>query len=243
MKPVLIMDVPIHPVANKNMLQLLHQMVTDGRVHTIMTPNPEMVMTANRDEGLMRALTSADLVIPDGIGLIIAAKLNGIPLRERVTGIDTMEKILRLCHEKHLSLFILGGKPGRADTAIDNICAKYPGIRSAASHHGYFSVEENDEVIQLINKNSPDVLFVCLGSPRQEIWIHENKESIDVKVAMGAGGSVDVHAGVVKRAPVFFQKVGLEWLYRLFQEPSRIGRMLVLPVFLWKSLFIKKKAN
>ncbi len=241
MKPVIIMDVPVHPVTNDEIYGQLKEMMEELTIQTIMTPNPEMVMMANKNTELMTALTNADLVIPDGIGLIIASKIREIGLKERVTGIDTMDKVLRICHEKHMRIFILGGKPGRAEKAIANILVKYPGIDTAACYHGYFNDDENDIIISRINEYQPHVVFVCLGSPRQEIWIHKNRERLNGRIAMGAGGSVDVYAGEVKRAPVIFQKFGIEWMYRLIQEPTRIRRMAVLPLFLWKSLWMTKR--
>jgi len=240
MKPVSIMHVPVHPVTNDEIYGRLKEILEEVKIYTIMTPNPEMVMLANKNRELMTALKNADLVLPDGIGLIIASKVKRIGLKERVTGIDTMEKVLQISDENHLRIFLLGGKPGRAEKAIANIMARYPGIDAAGYHHGYFNDDENDTVISFINKYQPHVVFVCLGSPRQEVWIHKNREKLNVRIAMGAGGSVDVYAGEVKRAPVIYQKLGIEWLYRLMQEPARIRRMVVLPLFLWKSLWMKK---
>jgi len=243
MKPVMIMDVPVHPVINTKMYEQLNEMMVGPGVKSIMTPNPEMVMLAQENKELMSALRASDLVIPDGIGLIIASKIRNIGLRERVTGIDTMAKVLRICHEKQKSIFLLGGKPGRAEKATKNILNQYPGITSAGYYHGYFSEAENDKIVDMINQQHPEVVFVCLGSPRQEVWIHMNRDRINCKIAMGAGGSVDVYAGEVKRAPVVFQKIGLEWLYRLIQEPARLKRMSVLPLFLWKSLWMIGRAR
>jgi len=243
MKPVNIMDVPVHPVTNTYMNDQLSAMMVGSGVKSIMTPNPEMVMLAQENMELMNALRASDLVIPDGIGLIVASKIRNIGLQERVTGIDTMAKILQICHENQKSIFLLGGKPGRAKKAIENILNQYPGINSAGYYHGYFREEENSKIVDMINQRNPEVVFVCLGSPRQEIWIHMNRGQLNCKIAMGAGGSVDVYAGVVKRAPELYQKIGLEWLYRLIQEPTRIKRMSVLPLFLWKSLWMTKRAR
>lgn len=240
MKPVIIMGVPVHPVTNDEISGQLKKMMGKTKTHSVMTPNPEMVMLANKNPKLMTALSNADLVIPDGIGLILASKIKKIGLKERVTGIDTMGKALQICHENHFRIFLLGGKPGRAEKAIANIIAKYPGIKAAGCYHGYFNEDENEKIINLINEDDPHIIFVCLGSPRQEIWIHENRKKLLCRIAMGAGGSVDVYAGEVKRAPGIYQKYGMEWLYRLLQEPSRIRRMSALPLFLWKSFWMKK---
>lgn len=241
MKPVIIMDVPVHPVTNDEIIDRLKDMMEEPKIHSIMTPNPEMVMLANKHPELMMALTNADLVLPDGIGLIIASKMKKIGLKERVTGIDTMAKVLQICHENHMRIFLLGGKPGRAEKAISNMLEKYSGIEAAGCHHGYYNDDENDKVVSLINEYQPHVLFVCLGSPRQEVWIHKNSDQLNCRITMGVGGSVDVYAGEVKRAPAIYQQLGIEWFYRLIQEPTRIRRMSVLPLFLWRSLWMPKR--
>lgn len=239
MNPIKIMKVPIHPVTNEMMTGKLEEMVENPEFQSIMTPNPEMVMAARTNDELMNALSSADLVIPDGIGLIIASKIKNLGLIERVTGIDTMERVLKICSEQKRSIFVLGGKPGRGEKALEKIRRSHPGITQTGCYHGYFSEEQELTIIQMIQQEAPDVLFVCLGTPRQEIWINQYKDQLPCRLAMGAGGSVDVYAGAVKRAPHVFQKAGLEWLYRLCQEPSRLGRMTILPVFLWKAIWMK----
>lgn len=236
MMPVEIMKVPIHPVTNKSIVPIIHKYLQDHRLHTVMTPNPEMVMLSQRNPALMEALKNADLVIPDGIGIILAARVKRLGIKERVTGIDTMETILSLCEQTNHSFFLLGGKPGRAEKAVANIQKKKPGIKIAGYYHGYFKQEEEQKVLDLIINTQPDVLFVCLGSPRQEIWIHHYRDTLPAKLVMGVGGSVDVYAGEVRRAPQLLQRMGLEWLYRTVQEPSRLKRLGVLPIFLWKVL-------
>lgn len=242
MTSVKVMGVPINPITNEEMTPLIQKILSGNTTHALLTPNPEMVMAAATNPAFMEALQAAEVVIPDGIGLIIASRLRNLGLKERVTGIDTMEKILACCHQQHYSFYLLGGKPGRAEKAVAAIEKQYPGIRVAGCHHGYFKDEEEEAVLAQIRNASPDVLFVCLGFPRQEIWINHHRSQLSSRLLMGVGGSVDVYAGEVKRAPVFFQKLGLEWLYRLIQEPSRVGRMMVLPLFLWKALWMKKEA-
>lgn len=205
----------------------------------IYTPNPEIVMLAQKDKELFKILNSADLVLADGIGIIIASKLKGLQLKHRVTGVDTMDRLLEYCSKAGQSIFIFGGKPGIAEIACKNIKEKYKGIEIAGHDHGYFNEEEEIRIIDKINRAKPDVLFVCLGAPKQEKWINKNKSRLNCKVAMGVGGSVDVYAGIVKRAPAAFQKLGLEWFYRLIREPWRIRRMAVLPQFLIKFLVTK----
>lgn len=211
----------------------------DSSLKEVYTPNPEIVMLAQEDRELLDILNGADLVLADGIGIIIASKLKGLRLKDRVTGVDTMERLLAYCNEDKRSIFIFGGKPGVAKLACDNIKKKYKFIEIAGYDHGYFKDEEEEKIIEKINASKPDVLFVCLGAPKQEKWISKNKDRLNCKIAMGVGGSVDVYAGLVKRAPLAFQKLGLEWFYRLIKEPWRIKRMLVLPKFLIKFIVTK----
>lgn len=211
----------------------------DSSLKKVYTPNPEIVMLAQDDNELFRILGEADLVLADGIGVIIASKIKGLDLKDRVTGVDTMDKLLEYCGQKGKSIFIFGSKPGVAEIACKNIKKKYEGIQIAGYHHGYFSEDDENEIINTMNEAKPDVLFVCLGAPKQEKWIDKNKNKLNCKLVMGVGGSVDVYAGVVKRAPVAFQKLGLEWFYRLLKEPWRFKRMLVLPKFLVKFIVTK----
>lgn len=205
----------------------------------VYTPNPEIVMSAQKDKKLSEILNNADLVLADGIGIIIASGLKGLRLKHRVTGVDTMDKLLQYCGENKKSFFIFGGRPGIAEIACKNIEVKYRGIKVTGYHHGYFDKEDETEIIDKINNAKPDVLFVCLGAPKQEKWINKNKDKLNCKLAMGVGGSVDVYAGAAKRAPEIFQKLGLEWFYRFLKEPRRLKRMLVLPKFLVRSIFTK----
>lgn len=237
MKPVEMMGVPIAPVTQQQLTNIIMEFMEGHQCRSIMTPNPEMVMAAQKHDGLMKALQSADLVLPDGIGLIMASKLKNMGLKERVTGIDTMDQILAYCYKRNKRVFLLGGKPGVADMAAKNIEKKYPGIQIVGTQHGYFNTDDSNEVLKEINESQPDVLFAGLGFPRQEVWIQNWREEMNCCIAMGIGGSLDVYAGVAKRAPLTFQKLGLEWFYRLIKEPWRIKRMMVLPRFLWDILW------
>ena len=237
MKPVEMMGVPITPVTRQQIPEIIANYLEGTQCRSIMTPNPEMVMAAQKHDGLMDALKSSDLVLPDGIGLIIASRMKRMGLKERVTGIDTMDQILYYCHQTEKRIFLLGSKPGVADQAAKNIENKYPGLQIAGTHHGYFENDDSEQILHMINQSQADVLFAGLGFPRQEIWILQHQGKLACKMAMGIGGSLDVYAGVAKRAPLVFQKVGLEWFYRLMREPWRIKRMMVLPRFLWNIIW------
>lgn len=232
MKKVEVMRVPIHSLTMDEAFERAKGFLQEEGLKKIYTPNPEIVMLAQDNPMLMEALEAAELVVPDGIGLVVASKLKGLGIKERVAGIDLMDRILRYCGETEKSFFILGGKPEVTPIACKKIEAKYRGIKIAGFQHGYFTVADEEKIIEEINNSKPDVLFVCLGAPKQELWIDKNRHRLNCKIAMGVGGSVDIYAGVAKRAPGIYQKMGLEWFYRLAKEPWRFKRMLVLPKFL-----------
>ncbi|MCK5758371.1 MAG: WecB/TagA/CpsF family glycosyltransferase, partial [Clostridiales bacterium] len=202
--------------------------------HSIFTPNAEMAMAAVGDSNYMAVLNSADLLIPDGSGVVLGAKFLGTPLREKVAGIELVLSLLSSGQE--LSVFIYGGKPGIAEKAAENINGKFPSIDICGIIHGYHDASFEDSHIEIIKNASPDLLFVALGFPRQEEWIHRNIDRIRHCSAIGCGGTIDYLAGVVKRTPKFMIKLNLEWLDRLIRQPKRLGRMLRIPVFLFRCL-------
>jgi len=234
-----IFGVPIDMVTLETAVDRFDVLFKKPDVSLIFTPNTEIVMKAKEDSQLKEALLGADMNIPDGIGLILASKIHKLGLKERVTGIDLMDRILNYCDNSKKSIYILGGKPGVAAKACANIKKKFTSIVIKGHCHGYFTEKDEIGIIDEINKLKPDILFVALGAPRQEKWIYKNRKLLDVKVAMGVGGSVDVWAGTVKRAPVIYQKLGLEWFYRLLKEPLRYKRMMALPKFMLKVIFSK----
>ncbi len=211
--------------------------VLNNKQCIIYTPNPEIVMAATEDLEFLKILNSADIVTPDGIGIVYASKILKGNINQRAAGFDIVKEILKRLSTSNKSVYIFGGKPGVAETAKENIINEYNGINVVGTHDGYF--DDDLEIICDINEKSPDLLLVCLGAPKQEKWIHENKEKLNAKIMIGAGGSVDVFAGTAKRAPDIFIKFGLEWFYRLLCQPSRIGRMMKLPQFLIKVILNK----
>jgi len=219
-------------------LRASEMMRGDGKAY-IVTPNPEIVWLCRRNESLRDAVNGAGLVLPDGIGIVMAARILGTPLPGgRVTGIDFSSGLFRVMAGTGGSVFLLGSKPGVAEEAGRRLAAAYPGLIIAGALDGYFT--EDEPVIARINSIKPDLLLVCLGFPKQEFWMAENLGRLDVSLCAGLGGSIDVFAGSVKRAPAFFRKCGLEWFYRLILQPWRIKRMIKLPLFLllviWKRL-------
>ena len=213
-----------------------------NRIRMIFTPNTEFVMMAQKDHEFKSILNSSDLNIPDGFGLILASRINKLGIHEKIAGIDFMDKILEFCDKTSASIFILGSAEGNAELAAKNINKKYKHIEIKGTYHGYFGKQDELHIVDLINEKKPDILFVALGAPRQEKWIYENSKLLNVQVAMGVGGSIDVWAGKSKRAPKVFINLGLEWFYRLIMQPKRIFRMLVIPRFMIK-LYIDKIFN
>ena len=212
----------------------------------VFTPNSEIVQLCIEQNEYFDLINSADLIIPDGIGVIKAAKILGTPLKERVPGVELGEAMFEYAAENDVKVYFLGGKPGVAEAAAKNMGEKYPSLNVTGTTDGYFKKEgeESDEVIGKIADSGATLLFVCLGVPVQERWIHDNREKlalIGVKVALALGGSLDVYSGTVKRAPAVFRKTGMEWFYRLLCQPSRIGRMMKLPKFLVGTYKEKRK--
>ena len=196
----------------------------------VATPNPEIIWRCRKDEAASKAVNDATLVVADGIGVIYGAKILGKPIEHRIPGIDLAAAVMTEMAKEKMTLFLLGAKPGVAEKAAENLKKDYPGLKIVGTHDGYF--KEDGPVIEKINEVKPNVIFVCLGSPRQEQWARDNLPKLQTHLCMCLGGSLDVFSGNVERAPKMFQKLGLEWFYRLLKEPSRIGRMMVLPKFL-----------
>jgi N-acetylglucosaminyldiphosphoundecaprenol N-acetyl-beta-D-mannosaminyltransferase len=234
-----IMGVEILDTTLDEITTALEEDLQRGNKVKVFTPNTEIVMAARKSIRLRDEVNKGTYVIPDGIGLLHGARLRGVEIRERVTGYDTSMELLRIANDNGYSLFLLGGREGVAEEAAMNIQRDYPGIRIAGHHHGYFKGthtnspgEEEELVIGLIHRSKADIIFVGFGFPRQEIWINSHMDNLGVKVAIGNGGVIDILAGRAKRAPEIFIKLGLEWLYRLISDPSRIKRQIVLPLFL-----------
>lgn len=198
----------------------------------VVTPNPEIVMRAKDDVEFKNIINEAELVIPDGIGIIKAGNILGTPLKERVAGYDLICNLLEAGKDGSISFYFWGSKPGYADEAKQKVEEKYPNIKILGCHTGYFKDEEESSIIEEIRNLKPDVLLVGVGAPKQEKLINKYKSEGFFKVGIGCGGSIDVLAGRVKRAPKIFIKLHLEWFYRLLKEPSRWRRMLVLPKFM-----------
>lgn len=239
-KRMRILNVPVDMVDEQTALLNFRELMKTEGCSLIVTPNSEIIVNALKDTELKRIIEQADLVIPDGIGLVYASKIMGVPLKERVTGIDFLNGILGYLEETGQSVFLLGSKPGDgnspgiAEMAAVKMQEKYKTLQVAGTYHGYFETPDEDEIVKAINDSGADFLCVALGSPKQEKFVFRHRSELKVKGAIGVGGSLDVWAGALKRAPEFYRKHGLEWLYRLILEPSRYKRMAALPLFMIK---------
>ncbi len=221
---------------------LIVKYIKDGEKRKcIYTPNSEIIMVAYRDAEFCKVLNRADVLLADGIGVVYASKILKNAITERAAGYDTACAALSKMAQHGMSVYLFGAKPGVAEAAGEEIVSRYPGIQIAGCADGYFDDAREKEIIADINDKKPDLLFVCLGAPKQEKWLDAHKDELDFGVAMGIGGSLDVFAGTVKRAPEFYQKHGIEWLYRLLKQPARAGRMLDLPKFGFTVLLNGKK--
>ena len=196
----------------------------------VVTPNAEIAQSCVTDDRLREIVRKAGLVLPDGIGVIYASRILKKPLKQRVPGVEFGENLVSALRDTGKTIFFLGGKPGVAEEAAHRLQVKYPGLKVAGTKDGYFQREE--EAVEAVQQAKPDVLFVCLGSPKQEYFMADHFDQLGATLMVGLGGSLDVYAGKVERAPALFRKLGLEWFYRLLKQPSRIGRMMKLPKFL-----------
>lgn len=225
-----VLGVLFDDVTMEEALDHVEELMSSGAGHYVVTPNPEFIQTAKKDAEFRDLLNGADLSVADGIGVIYAAKILGRPLKSKVPGIELASGLCERMAQKGGKLFLLGAKPGVAEQAGENLCARYPGLTVCGVHDGYF--QDDTPVVEQIRRSEADVVFVCLGAPKQEKWMARNGEACGAKLLLGLGGSLDVFAGQVKRAPEGWQKLGLEWLYRLIKQPSRFGRMARLPLVL-----------
>lgn len=230
-KTIDILGVNVDSITFDDALDKAEALVKTEGVSMIFTPNPEIVMCAKSDAELKNILNSADLCTADGIGVVYASKIIGNPVPERVAGFDLVCALLERMSKTGDGVFLFGAKPGVAEVAKAKMEDKYPGIVISGTHDGYFKPEDEDGIVEEINASGAKLLLVCLGAPKQEKWIAQNRNRLNVNLCMGVGGTLDVFAGTAKRAPEIFIKLNLEWAYRILKHPSRIGRFAALPKF------------
>ena len=242
-KTIEILGVNVDSITFDNAVEVAEGLVKSEGVSMIFTPNPEIIRCAREDAELKNILNSADLCTADGIGVVYASKILKQPVPERVAGFDLVCALLERLAKSGEGVFLFGAKPGVADTAKANMTEKYPGINVVGTHDGYFKPEDEETIVEEINKSGAKLLLVCLGAPKQEKWIAKYKDKLNVGLCMGVGGTLDVFAGTAKRAPKIFIKLNLEWFYRLMKQPSRIGRYAALPKFVFAVKKSKKNKN
>ena len=228
-----ILGVRVDDVTTAETLDLVAAFVASGMPHQIVTVNPEFVMEAQRNAPFRVLIEEAALSLPDGAGLLWASRRIGHPLRERVTGSDTLPLLAALAAERGYRVYLLGAAPGVAEKAAAALKRANPGLQVVGAYAGSPGPAEDDDLVARVRAAAPQLLFVAYGAPRQDLWIRRNLARLDVPVCMGVGGAFDFVAGVVPRAPGWMRRHGLEWLYRLVCQPWRWRRMAVLPRFAW----------
>ncbi|MET4560618.1 N-acetylglucosaminyldiphosphoundecaprenol N-acetyl-beta-D-mannosaminyltransferase [Lysinibacillus parviboronicapiens] len=225
-----VLGINVNTEGYDELMDMAFERIEQKQKALVVAINPEKIIKAKEDPALKKLLNEAEFQIPDGIGVILASKIQKGQIRERVTGVDMMMKLCEEAAKRGKPIFLYGGKPGVADAAKAKLESLFPSIKIVGIQDGYEKDEQ--KVIDRINEAQPDLLFVAMGSPKQENWINANRNQLHPTIYQGVGGSFDVLAGTVKRAPEIFQKFGLEWFYRLLKEPKRIKRQVALPLFL-----------
>lgn len=237
---ITLFDIPISAMDMHETADYLERAIESRQPHQVVTINPIMIMEGLRNPDFLRVLKRAALNVPDGAGVVWAAKYAERPVTERVPGIDLMQEMFARSEYKGHRVFLLGADRDTIVLAVTKIRERYPNLIVAGYHHGYFSEEHDEAIIEMIREAKPDMLFVGRSMLTQEPWIDKYSDRLQVPVMMGVGGSFDVLAGKLKRAPVVFQRLHLEWFYRLLQEPKRVGRMMALPKFVLKVMRSRK---
>ncbi len=239
-KRVPILDVMVDSITMEEAVRKVEKWMRARKPQFVATANAEMLMMASRDAELKAILNGAALVVPDGAGAVWAARHHGYAMPERVAGYDMTQQLLALSAKKKYRVFFFGSAPGVAAKAKKRAEKRYRGLEVVGVHDGYFDAETEPALLEEIRAASPQLLLVALGVPRQEKWIWRHMQELNVPVSIGVGGTLDVMAGKVKRAPLWMQRAKLEWLYRGLKQPQRIGRLMALPKFVFKVCGEKK---
>jgi len=233
MKKVEILGINISRITYDEAVENIAHYIVEKNPVQIVTANAEIVYAASREQKLKEIVNNSVMVTADGIGVVHAARIKGEAVPCKVAGVELTEKLIALSGENNWKIYFLGAAPGVPEKAKEKLLEKYPGAQIVGTRNGYFTPEDEDEIIQDIKSKKPDILFVALGFPKQELWIAEHKDRLQVPVSIGVGGSLDIFSGTKKRAPEIVVKLGIEFLYRFFQEPKRFKRYLALPKFVF----------
>ncbi|MFA5858991.1 MAG: WecB/TagA/CpsF family glycosyltransferase [Elusimicrobiota bacterium] len=231
---VSILNTPVDIAGVNDILGYFRKVIEVKEKVFVVTANALMINSALKDKQLAQAIHGANLSVPDSVGIMIAGKLYGYPIKQRITGIDLLDKIFDISEKMGYSVYLIGATAEVITAAAGNIKAKYPALKIAGFRDGYFKPEDENKVVEEINSCAPQFLLAGFGVPKQELWLYRLREILNVNIMIGIGGSFDVFSGKIPRAPIWMQRCGLEWLYRLYREPWRISRMKDLPVFIWK---------
>ncbi|MCS6831069.1 MAG: WecB/TagA/CpsF family glycosyltransferase [Armatimonadota bacterium] len=233
---VSLFGVRIHAVNMDEAMQHILRFVREGIPRQVVTADSSMVVMAQKDEYLREVINQADLVTPDSIGILWACRRQGIVVPERVSGVDIVVRLVQASAQTGLRLYFLGAQPGVAEEAAQRLQMRYPGAQVVGCQHGYFSTEAEPDIVRRIREAQPDVLCVAMGIPKQEKWIDRHRHALKVPVSIGVGGTFDVLSGRVRRAPLWVQRIGMEWLWRVGHNPRKISKVMLLPRFAWMVL-------
>lgn len=233
------LGIPFLSLSLADTVSAIHEAINRRTFSFLVTLNTYGLVLSLKDPEFRDVLLKADIITPDGGGILLGAKLLGIPIHERVSGIDLISEICKLCIKENYSVFLLGGKEEHIQLAKQNLEKDFPELRISGIRNGYFADRDEPEITGMINEAKPDILLVGFGMPKQEKWMHKHREALSVPFCMGVGGSFDVLSGKLNRAPVWMQNAGLEWLYRVLQEPKRLPRLWVIPYYFYV-LFTEK---
>lgn len=233
-----ILGVPVDPMTMQEAVDTITARTVSGKQTFVVTANAEIIMMCQENSSYNEIVCkNADIVLADGAGAVWAGRHKGYTVPERVAGYDLYRNLLDKGRKQGMKSYFFGGSPGIADIAKAKVEELYPGVEVVGTHNGYFKEEDVPAIIEEINASAADYLFIALGAPKQENWIMANKDKLQCKLFMGIGGSFDVLAGKMERAPKWMQDAGLEWAFRLYKQPSRFMRMMALPKFVIKVIF------
>lgn len=243
MNRMLVLGTEIDRISFSEAIELALNCMEHRRGDYVVTPNSEIVLRARKERELNAALSSAALLLPDSVGIELACRILGTPIEERIPGIDFASVLFAHMAKRGKNVFFLGAKEGVAERAASALLKSFPGIVIAGTENGYFEPSDEEKLIGRINAASPDLLLVCLGAPKQELWMYHNASRLRVGLMAGLGGALDVFSGDIPRAPTAWRKSGLEWLFRLLHEPKRMKRTIKLPLIFFAALWNRIKGE